>query len=127
MSDQIRHQISPLLRLLADALDAREGTRDTQGAALRELGALARLQIPIRGVLPLADDQLFNAIDSVAIRHLDLGGVRETLNAALARVEPLAARDEIEVAVDHLCAVLNVVYFNAGLAFGVTLDDLKTV
>ena len=46
---------------------------------------------------------------------------------ALARIEPLASRDEIEVAVDHVCAVLNIAYFNAGLAFGVTLADLRSL
>jgi hypothetical protein len=120
--------ISPLLRLLAEALDARGGADQSQaGATLCELGRLARLQIPIRGVLPLSDDQLFNEIDGVAIKHLDLDVVRQTLDAVLMRVEPLSARDEIEVAVDHLCAVLNVAYFNAGLAFGVTLADLKSL
>ena len=125
MSDPTTARISPLLALLAEALDGRTGPAQTQGAALLELGQLARLQIPLRGVLPLSDDQLFNAIDTVAIKHLDLGAVRETLDSALARIESLSSRDEIEVAVDHLCAVLNVSYFNAGLAFGVTLADLK--
>ncbi len=128
MSEPKTARISPLLALLAEALDARTGPAQTQeGAALCELGQLARLQIPIRGVLPLSDDQLFNAIDTVAIKHLDLGAVRQTLDSALARIEPLSSRDEIEVAVDHLCAVLNVSYFNAGLAFGVTLADLKAL
>ena len=119
--------LSPLLRLLAEAHDARSSADYPQvGAALSELGRLARLQIPTRGVLPLSDDQLFDAIDAVAAKHLDLGTVRQALDAALAAVQPAASRDEIEVAVDHLCAVLNVVYFNAGLAFGVTLADLKS-
>lgn len=121
-------RISPLLTLLAEALDARSSAAQTrEGAALCELGKLARLQIPIRGILPLSDDQLFDAIDSVAVKHFDLGAVRQTLDSALARIEPLSSRDDIEVAVDHLCAVLNVTYFNAGLAFGVTLADLKSL
>lgn len=121
-------RISPLLRLLAEALDARAHPDYPQvGSALIELADLARLQIPIRGVLPLSDDQLFNAIDKVGVNHLDLDAVRQTLNAALTAVQPAASRDEIEVAVDHLCAVLNVVYFNAGLAFGVTLADLRSL
>ena len=128
MMETTDQRIAPLLRLLAEALDARGGADQAHsGAALRELGQLARLRIPVCGVLPLSDDQLFNDIDKVAIDQLDLGPVRQNVDAALARVEPLSARDEIEVAVDHLCAVLNVAYFNAGLAFGVTLADLKSL
>ena len=88
---------------------------------------MARLQIPARGVLPYSDDQLFDAIDDVAVKHLSLAAAREQLTVALSRIEPLASRDEIEVAVDHLSAVLNIAYFNAGLAFGVTLADLRSL
>lgn len=121
-------RISPLLKLLAESLDARRHP-DHPGvaAALAEFGKLARLQIPARGVLPLSDDQLFDAIDRVAIKHLRLEAARKELDAALARVENSQSRDEIEVAVDHVCAVLNIAYFNAGLAFGVTLADLKSL
>lgn len=128
MAESTSERISPLLRLLAESLEARRAADPAQpGAGLRELGQIARLWIPVRGALPLSDDQLFNEIDRIAIDHLDLGAVRQTLDAALVRVEPLSARDEIEVAVDQLCAVLNVAYFSAGLAFGVTLADLKSL
>ena len=128
MAETTPERIAPLLRLLAEALDARGGPdQPNSGAALREFGQLARLRIPVCGVLPLSDDQLFNEVDKVAIAHLDLNAIRQTVDAALSRVELLSARDEIENAVDHLCAVLNVAYFNAGLAFGVTLADLKSL
>lgn len=126
--DRASQRISPLLRLLAEALEARgEASQPQSGAALCELGQLARIQIPVRGALPLSDDQLFNEVDGIAVKYLDLGAVRKALDVALMQVEPPSARDEIEVAVDHLCAVLNVAYFNAGLAFGVTLADLKSL
>ena len=128
MPEPTTNRIPPLLRLLSEALEARPGAQQPlAGAALNELGQLARLRIPIRGVLPLSDDQLFDEIDGIATKHSDLSNVRQAVDTALAHVEPLAARDEIEVAVDHLCAVLNVAYFNAGLAFGVTLADLKSL
>lgn len=128
MAESTHERIAPLLRLLAEALDARRGTDYPQaGAMLCEFGQLARLQIPIRGTLPLSDDQLFNQIDILAIKHLDLAGVRKALDVALTRVNSLATRDEIEVAIDHLCAVLNIAYFHAGLAFGVALADLKSL
>ena len=128
MPDRAAERISPLLRLLAEALDARgEAGQPQSGAALCELGQLARIRIPVRGALPLSDDQLFNEVDGIAIKYLDLGAVRAALDASLRQVEPPTSRDDIEVAVDHLCAVLNVAYFNAGLAFGVTLADLKSL
>ena len=128
MSHEGMDRISPLLRLLAESLDARRNPDHPEvTAALCEFGKLTRLQIPARGVLPLSNDQLFDSIDGVAIKHLNLEGAREELNAVLARVAPLSSKDEIEVAVDQLCAVLNVAYFNAGLAFGVTLADLRSL
>ena len=125
MTDMER--ISPLLRLLADALNARTPSAHLDGAVLIEFARLTRLHIPVHGVLPLADDKLFDAIDTSAIKHLDLGATRKALDAALARIEPLTTRDELEVAVDQLCAVLNTAYFNAGLAFGVTFADLRSL
>ena len=128
MSHDGMERICSLLRLLAESLDARKSPDQPQvGAALREFGKLARLQIPAGGVLPLSNDQLFDAIDGIAVKHLNLKAAREELEVVLARLEPLASRDEIEVAVDHVCAVLNIAYFNAGLAFGVTLADLKSL
>jgi hypothetical protein len=128
MAPEDTGRISPLLKLLAESLDARRHP-DYPGvaAALAEFGRLARLQIPARGVLPLSDDQLFDAIDRLAVKHFRLEAARKELDAALARVEISQSRDEIEVAVDHVCAVLNIAYFNAGLAFGVTLADLKSL
>ena len=128
MANEETERLPSLLRLLAESLDARRRSEHhAVAAALLEFGKLARLQIPARGVLPLSDDQLFDAIDTVAVNHLRLAAAREELNLALARVELLNSPDEIEVAVDGLCAVLNIAYFNAGLAFGVTLADLKAL
>lgn len=125
MAEPGSNRIAPLLRLLADSLETRTGGDGTAGAVIRELGQLARLRIPIRGVLPLSDDQMFDDVDEIAIRYLDLAAIRENLDAALRGVEPFATREEIEVGVDHLSSVLNVAYFNAGLAFGITLADLE--
>lgn len=127
MSQEETERISSVLRLLAESLDARWTDGAQVGAALREFGKMARLRIPAYGVLPLSDDQLFDSIDAIAVKHLSLAVAREAMKAAVERVEPLASRDEIEVAVDHVCAILNLAYFNAGLAFGVTLSDLKSL
>lgn len=119
--------LSPLLVLIIDALEARKNPdRPQEGAALRALGELARVQVITRGVLAPSEDELYNAIDRIATTHLGLGDPRKSLGTALADIEPFTKRDEIEVAVNHLCAVLDVAYFNAGLAFGVTLADLRS-
>src|SRR5688500_11142907 len=111
-------RISPLLALLQGALDARASDNGHQdGAALVALGKLARVRIPLRGVLPMSDDQLFDAIDDVGMRHFDLEPIKQAVDRALSQIEPASSRDEIEVAIDHLCAVLNILYFDAGLAF----------
>ena len=126
MSSRRAGGLSPLLLLMVEALDARhDKDRPDEGKALRELGALARIKVPARGVLAPTEDELYNAIDQIAMRHLSLGVPRKALGAALLGVEPFAKRDEIEVAVNHLCAVLDVAYFNAGLAFGVTLAEFR--
>jgi hypothetical protein len=128
MSDLDTPRVPALLRLLAEALESRAAaSQPSAGAALLDLSQLARLSIPVRGVLPLSDDKLFDEIDVVGTRHFQLAEARQAVDAALARLEPLSSRDEIEVAVDHLSAVLNIVYFNAGLSFGITLADLKSV
>ena len=88
-------RISSLVRLLAESLEARPTADHPQvGAALREFGKLARLQIPAHGVLPLSNDQVFDAIDSVAIKHLNLKsarGARRGLGAN--RATSVARRD----------------------------------
>lgn len=127
MSPRRAGAISPLLILIANALDAlpRED-RPREGEAVRALGALARIYVPARGVLAPTEDALYNAIDQIAMRHLDLAVPRKALGTALVSVEPYTKRDEIEAAVSHLSAVLDVAYFNAGLAFGITFADLRS-
>lgn len=127
MPQHEKQRTVPLLRLLVEALEARQSPEHPAvAAALYELGRLARLQIPAHGALPLSDDQLFNAVDKIAAKHLDLDGARDALDVALANVHPLSSRDGIEVAIAQFAAVLNVAYFHAGLAFGVTLSDLRS-
>lgn len=128
MSPRRAGDLSPLLVLIINALEVRKSKdRPREGEALRALGELARVQIPTRGVLAPSEDELYQAIDQIATTYLGLGAPRKQLGVALTPVEPYTKRDEIEVAVNHLCAVLDVAYFNAGLAFGVTLADLNSI
>ena len=128
MSPSRAGALSPLLVLIINALEARQSKdRPQEGQALRALGQLARVQVLTRGVLAPSEYELYNAIDRIATAHLGLGGPRKALGAALAGVEPFTKRDEVEVAVNDLCAILDVAYFNAGLAFGVTLAELRSM
>lgn len=127
MSPRRSGGLSPLLVIVIEALEAQGNKeRPREAEALRALGELALVQIPARGVLAPSEDKLYQAIDRIATSYLGLGDPRKTLGAALTAVEPYTKRDEIEVAVNHLSAVLDVAYFNAGLAFGITFADLRT-
>lgn len=127
MSPRRAGAISPLLVLIAEALDA-DGRRERpgEGAALRAFGALARTQIPARGVFAPIENDLYTAIDAIANEHLDLATLRKAFGRTLVGIEPLTKLDEIEVAVNEFCAVSDIAYFNAGLAFGVTLAELRS-
>jgi hypothetical protein len=90
--------------------------------ALSELAALAVRKIPIRGLLdPTAsgDDEMFAAIDAIALRHLELARAkaawRQSLDAAELSFE---RRDEIERAARQWMDVSDTAYFYTGLAFG---------
>lgn len=127
MSPRRAGGLSPLLVVVIEALEAQSNKeRPREAEALRALGELALVQIPARGVLAPSEDKLYQAIDRIATAYLGLGDPRNTLGAALTAVEPYTKRDEIEVAVNDLSAVLDVAYFNAGLAFGITFADLRT-
>lgn len=126
MSPRRAGGLSPLLVLVIQALEAQDNKeRPREAEALRALGELARVQVPTRGVLAPSEDALYQAIDHIATAHLGLAVPRKALGTALIAVEPYTKRDEIEVAVNHLSAVLDVAYFNAGLAFGITFADLR--
>lgn len=84
-------------------------------------------RFPRRGVFARSEEKLYQAVDRVATTYLGRGDARKALGAALTAVEPYTKRDEIEVAVNDLSAVLDVAYFNAGLAFGVTFADPRVI
>lgn len=128
MSPRRAGGLSPLLILVIEALEAQVGKdRQREGDALRAFGELARVQIPARGVLAPTENELYQAMDRIATTYLGLSNPRKAFRAALASVEPFAKRDEIECVVNQLRAVSDIAYFNAGLAFGVTFADLKSI
>jgi hypothetical protein len=127
MSPRRAETISPLLVVIAEALDTQQKERPREGDALRALGALARVEVFARGVFAPSEDMLYQAIERVATTHLGLGEARKALGDALTSVEPIRKQDEIQDAINHLCDVLDRVYFNAGLAFGLTVAQGGTL
>ena len=127
MSPRRAGDLSPLLLLVIDALEAQDSReRQREAEALRAFGALARIQIPERGVFAPTEDELYQAIAAVAARHLGLTAATKTYRAALSAVEPFAIRDEVATAANHLRTVSDVAYFSVGFAFGVTFADLMS-
>jgi hypothetical protein len=115
----------PLVRLIHAIAEyaADEATVDDhtgEAEALADLGQLARVLVPVRGVLAPDDDKLYRALDTIATEHLRLGAAKDLVRKAVAAEtrEPLAALDDAHVAVR---AVSDVAYYYAGLAFGITL------
>jgi hypothetical protein len=89
---------------------------------LTELTVLAIRKIPARGVFDptsRGEDELFAAIETIALRHLDLAGARTVWRQSLddARLS-FERRDAIETAARQLLDVSDTAYFYTGLAFG---------
>ena len=120
--------LAPLLRLLIEVLKVQESKdRPGEAAALRAFGELALMQVPSRGVLAPNEDELYDAIDRIARKHLGLRRPQKEFYRATNTVEPFTKRDEIESAANHFRTVSDLAYFYAGLAFGVTLAHLSTI
>lgn len=118
--------LAPLLCLLIEALKEEE-TKDRPGeaAALRAFGELALIQVPSRGALAPNDDELYDAIDRIARKHLGLRKASKEFHRATGAIEPFTKRDEVESAANHIRAVSDMAYFYAGLAFGITMMTIK--
>jgi hypothetical protein len=70
----------------------------TTTKALRALGALAAVEVPRHGVFAAAErDELYSAIERVAIAHLRSAESRRSFTAATNWVTDLALRDRIQV------------------------------
>jgi hypothetical protein len=127
-----RAVLSPLLGRLIEAAE-RSGEdatgRDIKGAAraLREFGDLALWVVPIHGLFVPNNDEVSTVVDRVAQRHMDLGEARREFKEALNVVEEFAQRGRIESGHSRMRAASEAAYFYAGLAFGVTFADHRSV
>lgn len=100
------------------------GERAGQAEALVELGRLAAVSVPARGVLAPIDADLYKAISKIAGDHLHYDKARTTLAAALARVKTFEHRDAIASAHTDVMIAMDNAYYYAGLAWGLTLAEL---
>ena len=124
--------LSPLfVRVVEAAERAREDAEggDIRGAAqaLKELGDLATWVIPVHGLFVPNNNDVCMAVDRVARQHLDLEEARRELKEALSVVVEFAQRDPIESALNHVRSASEEAYFYAGLAFGLTFAEYRSL
>lgn len=116
--------LPPLLAhvIRAAANDARLAEPD-HAAALQALARVFVVTLPARGVLALGDD-LCQAIDDIAIRHLDRAAAEQQFSVAVSHVDSVPQRDAIETAHASIVSVSDLAHYYAGLAAGITLAEM---
>jgi hypothetical protein len=117
----------PVLRAILYAAE-RECPRG-HAAALTELAGLALHKVPSRGIFDPAirgEDDLFTAIEAVAMRHLALGDARVAWRASLDEAAlPFERRTEVESAALLVQSASDSVYYYTGLAFGLAWCSVR--
>ena len=119
LSSKKRTGVSPLLTQLIRAVADESPDR---AEALNDLARLFELIVPLRGIAP-ADD-VRDAIEKIAQRHLARGDADAALRRAVARVSSVKDRDAIEDACVQLLEAGELAHYYAGLAAGITLAEL---
>jgi len=117
-SKQTSH-LSPLLTHLIRA--AARDSRD-RASALNDLAQLFMSIVPMHGVEPA--ENVREAIERIAARHLKRRDAEAELRKAVARVRDLKERDAIESACGQLVESGELAHYYAGLAAGITLAEL---
>ncbi|MGH9158790.1 MAG: hypothetical protein ACRD2X_02225, partial [Vicinamibacteraceae bacterium] len=119
---QATEALPPLLVRVIRAAE-RQGKSD-EAQALAAYAHYALFTIPTEGVLPRDDYELFNGVERLARKHLGLTAARRAFSRTITSIEPLERRDRIDSAATALQAESDAAYFDAGLAFGITLADI---
>lgn len=98
---------------------------DRRGEArtLVELGHLAGVAVPARGVLAPVDEDLCREFDEIARNHLGYERASRSFQAGLRRIAKFEDRDAVETAHTAVLSVTSVTYYYVGLAFGLTFRD----
>jgi hypothetical protein len=124
--------LSPLLVRVIEAAersgDDAEG-RDIRGTAqaLREFGDLATWVVPVHGLFVPTNHDVCMVVDRVAREHLNLEEARREFKEALSVAVEFVQRDPIESAHNHVRAASEEAYFYAGLAFGLTFAEFRSL
>lgn len=118
-SSNQRTNVSPLLAHVIRAVASESPDR---ASALNELARLFMLVVPLRGIAPA--DEVRDAIERIADRHLARGDADAALRRAVARVASVKDRDAIETACVQLLESGELAHYYAGLAAGITLAEL---
>lgn len=127
-----REVLSPsLVRVIEAAersVEDAEG-RDVKGAAkaLREFGDLALWVVPVHGLFVPNNDEVSTVVDRIAQQYMHLGEARRELKEALSVVVEFAQREPIESALNHVRSASEEAYFYAGLAFGLTFAEFRSL
>ena len=117
-----RDDRDPLPPLLARVIRAVAHESGERASALADLARLYMLIVPVRGIAP-ADD-VRQAIERIADRHLRRGDADAQLRRAVARVPAVKDRDAIESACVQLQESGELAHYYAGLVAGITLAEL---
>lgn len=125
-----RAELSPLLvhvaRAAAHAARHDPHARRTgEASTFVQLGHLAGLVVPARGVLAPGDNDLCESIDKIARAHLGHGRACRSFRVGLGRVKSYKTTDAIETAHSAVVSSTAVVYYYTGLAFGLTFSSLS--
>ncbi len=111
----------PVIRRIV--LAAERECPNGHAGALREMTALALTSVPSRGIFDptcRGEDDLFAAIEAVALAHLELASARRAWRKALAAAAmDTERRDLVESAALQVQTASDTAYYYAGLAFGV--------
>ena len=109
--------------LLAHLIRAAERDSRDRASALNELARLFMLIVPMHGVEPA--ENVREAIERIAARHLKRHDAETELRRAVARVPGIKERDAIESACGQLLESGELAHYYAGLAAGITLAELS--
>jgi hypothetical protein len=117
-------RIAGLPPLLSRVIRAAAHESGERAAALSDLARLYMMIVPLRGVAP--SDDVRDAIERIAERHLRRGDADAELRRAMARVPGVKERDAIEDACVQLLESGELAHYYAGLVAGITLAELGT-
>lgn len=120
-SRQLGSQLSSLIATAAAHRHHNPGA-DVRGAVMA-LAAHARQSVLTNGIVICEDVR--EAVDAIAVRHLGLGAANRALSSAFDKVSERQVRSAIEIAHDQVLDLSEVAHYYAGLTSGIALVELS--